>query len=74
MSITMHYINKYGTFNFDPFVSDMTTAKIRYLNYVWHGYKAVRIVEDSWSEPDKVIWETPVKVFPKYDDPGNLPF
>jgi hypothetical protein len=74
MRITIYYINKYDSFNFIPFVSDIVTAKVKYLNLIWNGYKAVQIRINSWSEPEKIIWETKRQVFPTYDDSADLPF
>lgn len=77
MWITVDYINKYGFYAFDPFIKDLTAAKILYLQKLWYGCKAVRITVNSWSDDKKTIWETPVPVFPSYnnDNPtDDLPF
>ena len=76
MWFNVEYNDKYGLFHFNPFIKDSIRAKSMYLNCVWSGCKSVRIITDSWSE-EKTIWETPVPVFPSYnnDNPtDDLPF
>lgn len=76
MDISIMYHDKYGTFNFDPFVPDLTAAKVRYLNYVWNGYKSVqiRIEHNRNGEDDKIVWETKTPVFPKWEENPELGF
>lgn len=71
---TMHYRTKYDAFCFNPFIPDLTEAKILYLKYLWWGCKAVQILDTcDWS----VIWETSEPVIHPIDNPdpdSELPF
>lgn len=72
MSYTLLYRNKYGVFNFIPFIDSLIEAQKLYIKCVWRGYKAVRIDSDGLT-----VWKTSNPVIHLIDNPHpteDLPF
>ena len=74
---TLLYRNKYGTFNFMPFIESLEEAKALYLRLVWWGCKAVRLDCDIATLESRTIWETPEEVIHSLENQNpseELPF